>query len=95
MGWFDGDSATLQPLSRLERAGLLARLAGGEVKILSLAEKLSEEGQWQSVLELTSQLLQLRPEDRKIRDLRVMKMFGRPAMKLPAMPLGSFAKSGG
>lgn len=71
LGWFDGDSAALQPLSRLERAKLTARLAGGEDKVLSLAEKLAGEDRWQAALELTSQLLQLKPENHRVKDLRV------------------------
>jgi alkyl sulfatase BDS1-like metallo-beta-lactamase superfamily hydrolase len=71
LGWFDGDSATLQPLSRRDRAELMAMLAGGTNKVLDLAEKLAAEKQWQKALELTSHLLQLEPENQKVKDLRV------------------------
>jgi alkyl sulfatase BDS1-like metallo-beta-lactamase superfamily hydrolase len=71
LGWFDGDSSTLQPLPRQERAGLMARLAGGKDKMMDLAEKLAGETQWQAALEITSYLLQLNPEDRKVNDLRI------------------------
>jgi alkyl sulfatase BDS1-like metallo-beta-lactamase superfamily hydrolase len=71
LGWFDGDSATLQPLSRHGRAELMAVLAGGTNKVLDLAEKLAAEKQWQKALELTSHLLQLEPGNRKVKDLRI------------------------
>jgi alkyl sulfatase BDS1-like metallo-beta-lactamase superfamily hydrolase len=71
LGWFDGDSATLQPLSRHDRAELVAMLAGGADKVLDLAEKLAAEQQWQKALELTSHLLQLEPENQKVKDLRI------------------------
>ena len=35
LGWFDGDAATLQPLTRREHAALIAQLAGGEEALLS------------------------------------------------------------
>jgi alkyl sulfatase BDS1-like metallo-beta-lactamase superfamily hydrolase len=71
IGWFDGDSATLEPLSRLDRAELMARLAGGVDKVKALTEKLAVENKWQAVLEMTSHLLQLEPENQQVKDLRV------------------------
>jgi alkyl sulfatase BDS1-like metallo-beta-lactamase superfamily hydrolase len=71
LGWFDGDSATLQPLSRHARAELMAMLAGGTDKVLETADKLAAERQWQKTLELTSHLLQLEPGNQKVNDLRI------------------------
>ncbi|RJR29923.1 MAG: MBL fold metallo-hydrolase [Desulfobacteraceae bacterium] len=71
LGWFDGDSASLQPLSRAGRARLTARLAGGGIKALELAERIADEGEWQASLQITSDLLQLEPENRRIKELRV------------------------
>jgi alkyl sulfatase BDS1-like metallo-beta-lactamase superfamily hydrolase len=71
IGWFDGDSATLEPLSRLDRAELMARLAGGVDKVKALTEKLAVEKKWQAVLEMTSHLLQLEPESQQVKNLRV------------------------
>jgi alkyl sulfatase BDS1-like metallo-beta-lactamase superfamily hydrolase len=71
IGWFDGDSATLEPLSRLDRAKLMARLAGGVDKVKALTEKLAVENKWQEVLEMSSHLLQLEPENQQVKDLRV------------------------
>jgi alkyl sulfatase BDS1-like metallo-beta-lactamase superfamily hydrolase len=71
LGWFDGDSATLQPLSRHDRAELMAMLAGGTNKVLDLAQKLAAEKQWPKTLELTSHLLQLEPENQKVKGIRI------------------------
>ena len=81
LGWFDGDSANLQPLSRHERADLMAMLAGGTNKVLDLAEKLADEKQWQKALELTSHLLQLEPGNRKVKDLRVKALTALAAVE--------------
>lgn len=81
LGWFDGDSANLQPLSRHERADLMAMLAGGTNKVLDLAEKLAGEKQWQKALELTSHLLQLEPGNRKLKDLRVKALTALAAVE--------------
>ncbi len=81
LGWFDGDSATLQPLSRRERAGLMAMLAGGTNKVLDLAEKLAAEKQWQKSLELTSHLLQLDPGNQKVKDLRIKALTALAAVE--------------
>ena len=42
LGWFDGDSANLQPLTRKEQAKLMARIAGGEKELLRHAQELLE-----------------------------------------------------
>jgi alkyl sulfatase BDS1-like metallo-beta-lactamase superfamily hydrolase len=81
LGWFDGDSATLQPLSRRERAELMALLAGGTSKMLDLGEKLAAERQWQKALELTSHLLQLEPENQKVKDLRTKALTALAAVE--------------
>lgn len=79
LGWFDGDSASLQPLSREERAKLTVRLAGGKGKALEVAEKLAGEEQWQAALEITTDLLQLEPESRRIKDLRIKTLIALAA----------------
>ncbi len=81
LGWFDGDSATLQPLSRHERAELMAMMAGGTNKVLDLAEKLAAEKQWQKALELTSHLLQLEPGNQKVKDLRIKALTALAAVE--------------
>ena len=74
LGWFNGDSATLQPLAPKDKARLMARLAGGEKQLLAQARELLQEGQTQAALELTTHLMQLNPDDPETRDIRVQAL---------------------
>ena len=71
LGWFDGDAATLQPLTRREHAALIARLAGGEEALLSETRKLIQEKSYQAALELTGHLIRLNPHLQEARNLRI------------------------
>jgi len=71
LGWFDGDAASLQPLSRREQAQLMADVAGGEDNLAAHAEKALAEGRYQAALQLTGHLVQLAPENRKAKEVRV------------------------
>ncbi len=71
LGWFDGDAATLQPLTRKEQAHLIARLAGGEKELARHANKLLERKEFQAALELTGYLIQLNPGDTQAKDIRI------------------------
>jgi alkyl sulfatase BDS1-like metallo-beta-lactamase superfamily hydrolase len=74
LGWFDGDAATLQPLTRQEQAALIARLAGGEKALLSETRELIQEKSYQAVLELTGHLIRLNPELQEARNLRIQAL---------------------
>jgi alkyl sulfatase BDS1-like metallo-beta-lactamase superfamily hydrolase len=71
LGWFDGDSANLQPLSRQDQARLMARLAGGERKLLGHARELLEKEEFQAALQLTGHLIQLNPKDQEAKEIRI------------------------
>jgi alkyl sulfatase BDS1-like metallo-beta-lactamase superfamily hydrolase len=71
LGWFDGDAATLQPLTRKERARLVARLAGGEKELVRHAKELLEKKEFQAALELTGHLIQLNPGHAEAKDIRI------------------------
>jgi len=71
LGWFDGDPAGLEPLSREERAKLMARLAGGRGRLLEQAEEALANGEFQVALELSGHLLRLDPHDERTKKLRV------------------------
>lgn len=71
LGWFNGDSAMLAPLTRKEQAQLMARLAGGEEALLGHARKALETGENQVALQLTTSLAQLNPDSPEIKDIRV------------------------
>ena len=71
LGWFDGDAATLQPLTRKEQARLIARLAGGEKELVRHANELLEKKELQAALELTGHLIQLNPGHAQAKDIRI------------------------
>ena len=71
LGWFSGDSADLQPLSKKARAKMMADLAGGFDKLLAHARKKLEEGNAQAALELSGHLLRLGPSNTEVRALRI------------------------
>lgn len=71
LGWFDGDAATLQPLSRKDQARLMARVAGGEKNLVRQAKELLEEKNFQAALELTRHLIQLNPENAEVKNIRI------------------------
>ena len=59
LGWFDGNSTTLNPLPPIEKAQHIAELAGGTDVLLQKAKIAVSQKQWQWVLELTDYLLVL------------------------------------
>lgn len=71
LGWFNGDAATLQPLSRKEQARLMVRLAGGEKEVLRHAKEFLEEKDFQAALELTGPLMQWNPENAEAKNIRI------------------------
>jgi alkyl sulfatase BDS1-like metallo-beta-lactamase superfamily hydrolase len=74
LGWFDGDATTLQPLTRQERAALMARIAGGQEALLSVTRKLIQEKSYQAALELTGHMIRLNPELQEARNLRIQAL---------------------
>lgn len=71
LGWFDGDAATLQPLTRREQARLVSRLAGGEKELVRHAKELLGNKEFQAALELTGHLIQLNPGHAEAKDIRI------------------------
>lgn len=63
LGWFSGNATDLFPLSLDERAKRFADLAGGEKSLLKLAQKATDEEDYQWTLELIDQYLQLKPDN--------------------------------
>ncbi|WP_432661877.1 alkyl sulfatase dimerization domain-containing protein [Wukongibacter baidiensis] len=59
LGWFDGNTTNLFPLSPKEKANHFAKLAGGEKELLLKTREALEEGDYQWTLELADQLLHL------------------------------------
>jgi len=71
LGWFNGDAATLQPLTRKEQARLIAKLAGGEKELVRHANELLGKKEFQAALELTSHLIQLNPGHAEAKEIRI------------------------
>jgi len=71
LGWFDGDSAKIQPLTRLKQAELIARIAGGEAQLMKHAEAALKNGEYQAALQLTGHLVRLKPDNQQAKDIRV------------------------
>ena len=71
LGWFDGDSASLQPLTRFKQAEMMARLAGGEDELMKHAKEALENGEFQAALQLTGHLIHLKPDNQQAKDIRV------------------------
>jgi len=71
LGWFDGDSAKLQPLTRLKQAELIARIAGGEAELMKHAKEGLKNGEYQAALQLTGHLVRLKPNSQQAKDIRV------------------------
>ena len=70
LGWFNGNPADLDPLSRKEEAQKFAKLVGGEEFLLEALEQsvLNEDMQW--ALELSDKLLALDFEVNRVNNLR-------------------------
>lgn len=71
LGWFSGDGADLNPLSRKKQAQLLVKLSGGEEKLLSHAMDFNEVKDFQETLKLSGHLLYLNPKNKDALKLRV------------------------
>lgn len=59
LGWFNGNTTNLFPLSPKEKAGHFAELVGGEKELLLKTREALEAGEYQWALELSDQLLNL------------------------------------
>ena len=70
LGFFDGNPATLMPLSPTDKANNVANLAGGYKALLEQAKSALLNEQYQWALELTDYLLSIDPEDIMVIDVR-------------------------
>lgn len=61
LGWFDGDAATLEPVSPDERAAGIASLAGGAEGLLRAAGEALDQERYQWAAELATHLIRLDP----------------------------------
>ena len=71
LGWYSGDSADLQPLTRLEQAKMMASLAGGPDKLKKFTQDQLDQKNYQAALQLTGHLIRLNPNDEAARSMRI------------------------
>ena len=71
LGWFNGDAATLQPLSKAENAQIMIDLAGSKDKLLKQAQTRYDKQEFQAALQLTGHVLALEPQNKDARNLRI------------------------
>ena len=70
LGWFGGNATDLFPLSADERAKRFVDLAGGEQRLMDHAKQAFAKKDYQWVLELSDQLLQINPESEVAQELK-------------------------
>lgn len=70
LGWFGGNPTDLRPLPPYEEAQHFALLAGGADKLLEHARKAVSQGDYEWALVLTEKLIELKPEDKEVKELR-------------------------
>lgn len=70
LGFFDGNPATLMPLSPTNKAINIVNLAGGYQPLLEQSQSAFKNGQYQWALELTDYLLRINPVNEVAIDIR-------------------------
>lgn len=74
LGWFDGDTATLDPASAGERAQGYAALAGGRDALLKAAQEAVEASRFAWAAELATHAIRLQPDDPRARSLKAQAL---------------------
>ncbi len=69
LGYWDGNPATLAPLSPEESAPLYVELMGGAEPILERARALHEDGQYRLAMEILNKLVYAEPDNREAKNL--------------------------
>ena len=79
LGWFDGDAATLEPVSPEQRANRLASLAGGPSGLLKAARDAVGQEQYAWAAELANHSLRIEPGSSEARQVKAdaLRALGR------------------
>lgn len=84
LGWFDGDAATLTPLSPTERAERMAALAEQATPLRDAAAAALARGDHRWAAELAADVLRLHPDDAEVRKLEAQALRALGAQQLSA-----------
>jgi len=71
LGWFNGNSSMLNPLSLDKKAKLILKIAGNKEALITHANNYFKEADYQAVLELTDIILRIDPENDEAKNIRV------------------------
>lgn len=69
LGYWDGNPATLAPLSPSDSAPLYVEMMGGASSIISRAQTLHDEGQYRLAMEILNKLVYAEPQNTAAKDL--------------------------
>jgi alkyl sulfatase BDS1-like metallo-beta-lactamase superfamily hydrolase len=69
LGYWDGNPATLAPLSPKDSAPLYVEMMGGAKKILSRGKKLYDQGEYRHAMEIVNKLVQAEPGNQSAKEL--------------------------
>ena len=69
LGYWDGNPATLAPLSPADSAPLYVEMMGGAAEIISRGQTLHDEGQYRLAMEILNKLVYAQPDNSEAKDL--------------------------
>jgi len=69
LGYWDGNPATLAPLSPADSAPLFVEMMGGSAAIIARAQSLHDSGQYRLAMEILNKLVYAEPENTAAKDL--------------------------
>ena len=69
LGYWDGNPATLAPLSPADSAPLYVEMMGGATEIISRGQALHDEGQYRLAMEILNKLVYAQPDNSEAKDL--------------------------
>ncbi len=69
LGYWDGNPASLAPLSPADSAPLYVEMMGGAANIISRAQSLHDQGQYRLAMEIVNKLVYAEPENQSAKDL--------------------------
>ena len=69
LGYWDGNPATLAPLSPADSAPLYVEMMGGATEIISRGQALHDEGQYRLAMEILNKLVYAEPDNSEAKDL--------------------------